>query len=100
MDKGSKWFQEAHRDLDHFHSDAGIRDYVTQLIESLGSIYTSTATDNVRIAYGHLCLDYIASKLKRQQNCTYRELDWNLVYRRAWNLFKRKGYKRKYYKYD
>ncbi|GEM_PF-1073769 len=98
MDRGSKIYADAHRDLDYFHSDSGIRDYVDQIMNSIGTIYHETATDYVRIAYGHRCLDYMASKLKRQYGCTYNELDWKTVYRRTWKYFKYLGFHRTYYR--
>jgi hypothetical protein len=98
MDKGSKWFADAHREIDHFHSHSGIRDTIDNIVKSIGSIYQSTATDYVRIAYGHLCLDYMASKLKRQLDCTYGQLDWEYVYKRTWNYYKAHGLHRTYYK--
>jgi hypothetical protein len=74
MDKGSKWYAELHRELDYFHSVNGIRDRVDHVINSIGNIYPSTAADHVRIAYGHLCLDHMASKLKEKFECSYNEL--------------------------
>lgn len=98
MDKGSKWYAERHRELDYFHSVDGIRDRVDHIINSIGNINPSTATDQVRIAYGHECLDDMASKLKEQYECTYNELDWDEVYRRTWKYFKNCGFDKKYYK--
>lgn len=98
MDKGSKRYATDHRDLDDFHTASGIRDYVDQIVNSIGNIYQETRTDYVRIAYGHLCLDYMASKLKEQFGCTDNELDWEYVYRRTWNYFKYQGFHKTYYK--
>ncbi len=98
QDRGSKKYAEAHRELDPFHSDSGIRDYLDQIINSIGNIYQETATDYVRIAYGHLCLDYMASNLKRQIGCSYNELDWEYVYRRTWKYFTDRGLQKAYHR--
>ncbi len=99
MDKNSKKYGEAHRKLDDFHSPEGIRDFVDQIVNSLGTIHQETATDYVRIAYGHMCLDYMASKLTKQYRCTYDELDWNYVYKRTLRYYRDYGYDRTYYRF-
>lgn len=98
MDKGAKKYTDAHRELDYFHSDAGVRDFIDNIINSIGNIHQSTATDYVRIAYGHECLDYMASKLKKQYNCVYSELDWDYVYKRTLKLYKSCGFHRKLFR--
>ena len=98
LDRNSRHFTDLHTELDYFHSDAGIRDSIDNTVNSIGTISQSTATDYVRIAYGHLCLDYIASKLKRKSSCTYRELNWREVYTRTWKYFQRNGHHRTYYR--
>ena len=98
MDRNSKHLADMHRELDYYHSDAGVRDFVDNIVNSIGTINQSTATDYVRIAHGHLCLDYVASKLKREQDRTYRELNWRKVYTRTWKYFQRNGLHKTYYK--
>jgi len=98
MDRGSKKYGIEHRVLDYFHSDAGIRDYVDRIVNSIGTIYHSTATDFIRIAYGHLCLDYMASKLKDDYECTYDELDWDYVFWRTLKYFKYRNFHKTFYK--
>jgi hypothetical protein len=98
MDKNSKHLADMHRELDYFHSDVGIRDFIENIVNSIGTIDQSTATDYVRIAYGHLCLDYMASKLKRKLECGYKELNWRKVYTRTWKDFQRKGFHKTYYR--
>jgi len=98
MDKNSKHLADMHRELDYYHSDPGVRDFIDNIVNSIGTIGQATATDYVRIAHGHLCLDYMASKLKRQQECTYKELNWREVYTRTWKYFQRQGLHRTYYK--
>ncbi len=94
LDRNSKHMGDMHRELDYFHSVEGIRDFIDNIVHSIGSIYQGTATDYVRIAYGHLCLDYMASKLKREYDCTNKELDWDEVYTRTWRYFQRNGFHR------
>jgi len=99
MDKNAKKFGPDHRDLDYWHSPEGIRDMIDGFVGSIG-IRPETATDYVRIAYGHRCLDYIASKTRRGLNCHYKDLskgDWRNVYTRAYKLFRRNGYHKKVY---
>jgi hypothetical protein len=98
LDKNSRHMGDMHRELDYFHSAEGIRDFIDNIVFSIGTIYPETATDYVRIAYGHLCLDYMASKVKRQLDCSYSDLDWRRVYRRTWTYFKRKGFNNTRYK--
>jgi len=98
LDRNSKHLGDMHRGLDYFHSHEGIRVFIDNIVNSIGNINQSTATDYVRMAYGHLCLDYIASKLKRQQSCTYGELDWRKVYTRTWKYLQRNGFHKTYYK--
>jgi hypothetical protein len=98
MDKHVKTYGADHRELDYFHSDTGIRDFIHNIVNSLGTIYQSTATDYVRIAYGHLCLDYMASKLRRKYDCDYEDLNWRQVYTRTWRYFKYRGFHRTLYR--
>lgn len=98
LDRGAQKYAEAHRELDFYHSHSGIRDYVDQIVNSIGNIYKETATDYVRIAHGHLCLDYMASKLKYFYDCSYDELNWDFVYKRTWAYFRRNGLHKTYYK--
>lgn len=87
-----------HRELDYYHSDWGIRGFIDNIVNSIGTIDPATATDYVRIAHGHLCLDYMASKLKRQQGLAYTQLNWREVYTRTWKYFQRHGFHRTYYR--
>lgn len=91
MDKNAKKYGPDHRDFDYWHSSEGIRDMIDAFVESIG-IYPVTATDYVRIAYGHRCLDYITSKTIRSFDCRYNDLaesDWRSIYTRAYKLFRR-----------
>lgn len=98
LDRGSRKYAEAHREKDPFHSTDGIRIYIDNIVNSIRNIYQGTATDYIRIAWGHVCLDYIASKMKEVYECTYDELDWEDVFKRTWRLYKRYGLHKTYYK--
>ena len=99
MDRNAKKYGPDHRDLDYWHSAEGIRDMIDGFVDSIG-IYPQTATDYVRIAYGHRCLDSIASRQKRVLDCGYSGLtdaDWRGIHTRAYKLFRRYGYHKKVY---
>jgi len=96
MDRNAKKYGPDHRDLDYWHSPEGIRDMIDGFVDTIG-IYPQTATDYVRIAYGHRCLDYIASKTIRALNCSYKDLDWRNVYTRAYRLLRHNGYHKAVY---
>ena len=100
LDKGAKKYGPTHRDDDYWHSDAGIRDTVDNNIASICNIHPGTATDYVRIAYGHICLDEVASKYKRDSGCDYGDLDdndWRIIFNRAYHKFVRKGHRTRKY---
>ncbi len=89
MDRNAKKYGRDHRVLDEWHSPEAIRDMIDNLVDTIG-INKLTATDFVRIAYGHRCLDYIASK--------YPDADWDEVFRRAYRLFRRRNFHTKRYR--
>jgi hypothetical protein len=91
-------FGASHRDLDEWHDAEAMRDILDNYVNGLGTIRQETCTDYLRIAYGHISLDYIASKLKKEKNCDYSELDWNYVFKRTWSYYKQKGYDKKRYR--
>lgn len=99
LDKHSKKFGAMHREIDEWHSTNGIRDFIDNLINGLGTIYQETATDYIRIAYGHIVLDEIASQFKINFNCDYNELDWEEVFKEVFKEYKKFGFhKTKYHR--
>jgi hypothetical protein len=99
MDKNSKIFGSDHRELDYWHSPEGIRDMIDNFVETIG-ILPETATDYVKIAYGHVCLDKVGSKYRDNANCEYSNLsedDWREIYNKAFQKFVREGGKRRKY---
>jgi hypothetical protein len=89
MDRNVKKYGSDHRNLDEWHSPDGIRDMIDNFVETVG-IDPITATDYVRIAYGHRCLDYIASK--------YPTAEWGEVFTRAYRLFRSNDFHNKRYR--
>jgi hypothetical protein len=97
MDRGAKKYGPDHRELDEWHDPEAIRDMIDGMVASLDNIYPQTATDYLRIAYGHYELDKIASKRKRELNCSYSDLDWGTIFTDVYRNFKRNGYDKKVY---
>lgn len=98
LDRHARTYGPNHREEDEWHSHVGVRSMTDNLLSSFGNISKERATDYVRIAHGHECLDYMASKLRRQYDCSYAALDWDEVFRRTWRYMKSKGYDRSYYR--
>ena len=100
MDKNVKYFLKDHREIDWWHCEKGIREFVKNLSNSGFGIRQDKATDYIRIGLGHICLDYMASKLKDKNGGTYTGLDWDYVMKRTWNYYRKKGYHKCYFKYS
>lgn len=104
MDRGAKKWGRLHRELDPRHDAEMIRPWIAAQVKRLGTISQDTATDYVRIAWGHVVLDYVASTAKdRMQRTRGRrpsdsELDWDSIYRRAWRYHRESGFHRVYYR--
>ena len=98
LDRHAKTYGPAHREDDEWHSHGAIRYMIDNMIKSLGNISQDRATDYVRVARGHECLDYMASKLRRQYDCSSASLDWGYVYQRTWRYMRSNGYHRAYYR--
>jgi hypothetical protein len=99
LDYHSKSYGIDHRELDELHQPESIRVFIDNIITSLNNIYQGTATDYLRIAYGHVTLDEIASRYKRKLSCEYKELEWGDIYQKTLAKFRREGYYKKYYKF-
>ena len=99
MDKQFKNFGANHREKDHFHTAEGIRDFIDNMVNSLGTVSQGTATDYVRIAYGHLCLDYMTTKLKNEKIWSDDDIDWEIIFQRTYKYYINKGFHNTYYKY-
>jgi hypothetical protein len=75
-----------HRSLDDKMTIEMVRKWISKF-SHLG--YPETFTDYVRVAFGHLILDEVWDK--------YRQEPMIVVLRKAFSLFKRRGYDRKKY---
>ena len=98
MDKQVNNYGANHRVEDYFHSAEGIRKFIDNMVNSLGTITQETATDYVRIAYGHLCLDHMTTKLKNEKDWSDDDIDWEIVFRRTYNYYVYKGFDKKKYR--
>jgi len=99
MDRNASKYGPNHRDLDEWHTSEAIRDMVDNIVGSIG-MDSSRGTDYVRIAYGHRCLDSVASRTRRELGCNYSDLDdseWRSIYTHAYKLFRRYYYHKKVY---
>ena len=83
MDRNVKYLLKDHREIDWWHHDKGIREYVRNMSHSGFGISQDKATDYIRIGLGHIALDYMASKLKEKNGSSYEGLDWSIVYQRT-----------------
>ena len=100
MDAGAKKYGADHRELDEWHEPEAIRDLIDNFVASLGNINPQTATDYVRIAYGHDCLDRTATKYRDESGGSYSDLtddDWRTIFTKAYKRFRREGYHKKVY---
>jgi len=99
LDRNVNRYGANHRVDDDYHDPEAMRDIIDGYVNGLNTIRQETCTDYVRIAYGHIALDYMASKLKKQKNCEYSDLNWKFVFERTWAYYKQRGYDRSYYRY-
>jgi len=96
LDKGSKKWAEAHRYKDPHHTIKGFLEHLSCIAHSR-DIRKSVATDQIRVALGHLCLDKVVSDLKdrSKRNKGYAELPWNSIYRRVLARYIQRGFHQK-----
>ena len=98
MDRRASDYDKDHLVLDEWHTPKGIRVMVSNLVASLGTVRPETATDFVRIAYGHVVLDRTVSRVVQEQGGECSDLDWGRVYTLAYRQFRRSKYHSKRYK--
>lgn len=87
MDRDVSYWGPDHRDIDWYHGEEGIRDWL-KTFQHLA--YQETLTDYLRVCLGHLCLDEISSRRE------YRDED-DLI-KRAYRSYIARGFERKYYR--
>lgn len=104
MDRGSAKWGPLHRVLDPNHDPEKLRPWIAAQVRSLRSFRQNTATDYVRVAWGHLVLDHVVSleKDRRQRTTGCRpgdaELDWDVLLARAYHRFREGGFHRCLYR--
>lgn len=95
LDKNVKKYGPDHRELDDWHQPESIRIFIYNMEHWISQ---ETATDYLRIAYGHVVLDSVVSKMKIKEGIAYcRHLNMDKAYKRALQKFYREGYHRKKY---
>ena len=87
MDRGIIVWGSEHRDIDFYHSEEGIREWLRGFSHLA---YQETLTDYLRVALGHLVLDYMASRYEYEN-------EYELM-KSAYRSFIQRGYHRKYFR--
>ena len=87
MDRGIVVWGPDHREIDFYHSEKGIREWLRRFSHLA---YQETLTDYLRVALGHLVLDNMASRFPRKNE---EELT-----KSAYRSFIQRGFHRKYFK--
>jgi len=104
MDRGARKWGPLHRVLDPKHDANMIRPWVASQVQRLGLIKQDTATDYVRVAWGHIVLDYVVTLEKDRLEGRHGKrpsdagLDWDQVLRKAMNIYAREGFGKTYYR--
>ncbi|MDH5266497.1 MAG: hypothetical protein OEW62_02325 [Candidatus Bathyarchaeota archaeon] len=86
MDRGIIVLGSEHRDIDFYHSEKGIREWLRGFSHLA---YQETLTDYLRVALGHLALDGMASRYEFEN-------EYGLM-KSAYRSFIQQGYHRKYF---
>jgi hypothetical protein len=87
MDKGVQKFGPDHRTVDFFHSEQGIREWLREMKHITSQ---DTLTDYLRVALGHLVLDYIEYRFPWKNE--------DELIKSAYRSFIQRGFHRKYFK--
>jgi len=87
MDRGINYWGPDHREMDFYHSEEGIREWLRGFSHLA---YQETLTDYLRVALGHLVLDYLASRYEYENK-------YELM-KSAYRSFRRRGFHRKYFR--
>jgi len=87
MDRGIIVWGSEHREIDFYHSEEGIREWMRGFSHLA---YQETLTDYLRVALGHLALDSMASRYEFEN-------DYELM-KSAYRSFIQRGYHRKYFR--
>ena len=87
MDRNTKFFGPEHREIDFYHSEEGIREWLRGFSHLA---YQETLTEYLRVALGHLVLDYMDSRYEYEN-------EYELM-KSAYRSFIQRGYHRKYFR--
>ncbi len=87
MDRGIIVWGSEHREIDFYHSEEGIREWLRGFSHLA---YQETLTDYLRVAMGHLVLDDMASRSPRKNE--------EELIKSAYRSFIQRGFQRKYFK--
>lgn len=87
MDRNTMYFGPEHREIDFYHSERGIREWLRGFAHLA---YQETLKDYLRVALGHLVLDYMASRYEFEN-------EYELM-KSAYRSFIQRGYHRKYFR--
>ena len=87
MDRDAIVWGADHREIDFFHSEKGIREWLRGFSHLA---YQETLTDYLRVAMGHLVLDDIGSR--------YDYMDEFRLMKAAYRSFTHRGFHRKYFR--
>ena len=98
MDRGAEVWQSMHRELDPKHDARMVRPWIVAQVRQLRRFRQDTATDYVRVAWGHMVLDHIVSleKDRCQRKGSKRprdgDLDWDRLLEHAWQYYRNGGF--------
>jgi len=87
MDRGIIVWGSEHRDIDFYHSEEGIREWLRGFSHLA---YQETLTDYLRVALGHLALDAMASRYEFDN-------EYELM-KSAYRSFIQRGYPGKFFR--
>jgi len=87
MDKDLVVWGSEHREIDFYHSEEGIREWLKGFSHLA---YQETLTDYLRVAMGHLVLDDMASRYEYKN-------EYELM-KSAYRSFIQRGFHRRYFK--
>ncbi len=87
MDKDITAWGAEHREIDFYHSEDGVRDWLRRFSHLA---HQETLTDYLRVAMGHLVLDDVSSRCQ--------ESDEEALVKSAYRSFIQKGCHRKYFR--
>ncbi len=95
IDMGVRWYGGAHRQLDRYHSEPGLREWLDQIANLNTS--QNTLTQYLRCGMAHFALDEADRTWYDKDPDAYDDLPWETVFHGALQRFIQRGWSRKYY---